>query len=213
MTITMLSAEDHLLDGPVAHRLASAGRRREGIRVEILDDEGHIAPVGSIGEVVIAGPVVMRGYWQNPEATAEAFAGDWYHTGDVGYFDEDGYLYLLDRLKDLIITGGSNVYGREVEEVLARHGGIAEVAVIGLPDPKWVEVVTAVIVPTSPDSPPAVEELKALCDTQLARFKHPRRWEFVASLPRSSYGKVLKRELRSQLEPMLPSAAQAEGPR
>lgn len=199
MTITMLAPHDHRLDSAAGlRRLASAGTRRAGIEVSLVDSDGHEVPVGEIGEVVVRGPVVMSGYWKNDAATAEAFADGWYHTGDLGRFDEEGYLYLLDRLKDLIISGGSNVYGREVEDVLLLHPDVADVAVIGVPDPKWVEVVTAVIVPRG-ERVPEVAELVAVCDAHLARFKLPRRWEFRADLPKNAYGKVLKRELRAAL--------------
>jgi acyl-CoA synthetase (AMP-forming)/AMP-acid ligase II len=195
MTISMLSPEDHVAG---SERLSSAGRARGGIEVALLAPNGDEVPTGDIGEVVVRGPVVMKGYWKDPAATEEAFAGGWYHTGDLGRFDDEGYLHLLDRLKDLIISGGSNVYGREVEDVLLLHPEVADVAVIGLPDVKWVEVVTAVIVP-KPGCQPNVEELTALCGAHLARFKLPRRWEFREQLPKNAYGKVLKRELRSML--------------
>ena len=207
MTISMLPPDDHALDveDPL-QRLSSAGRARSGIEVALVAPDGDEVPTGEIGEVVVRGPVVMKGYWKDAPATEEAFAGGWYHTGDLGRFDEDGYLYLLDRLKDLIISGGSNVYGREVEEVLLLHPDVAEVAVIGLPDAKWVEVVTAVIVP-KPGHQPSVAELVAVCEAHLARFKLPRRWVFHEQLPKNAYGKVLKRELRA----VLSSEANAHG--
>lgn len=171
----------------------------------MVDDQGAVVAVGVVGEVAVRGPVVMKGYWDDPDATASAFVDGWYRTGDVGRFDEDGYLFLLDRLKDLIITGGSNVYGREVEDVLARHDRVAEVAVVGLPDPKWVEAVTAVVVPIG-DDPLPIDEFLELCDNHLARFKRPRRWIVRESLPKNNYGKVLKRQLRQELSSEEPTS-------
>lgn len=206
MTITMLAPEDHRHADPdvEARRLTSAGRRRDGIEVEIVSEDGEVLPAGADGEVCVRGPVVMAGYWHSDEATSEAFAGGWYHTGDVGRFDEDGFLHLFDRLKDLIISGGSNIYGREVEDVLTCHPGVREAAVIGLAHPTWGETVTAVVV--ADGEPPSTDELAELCLAHLAGFKKPRRWYFVESLPKNAYGKVLKRELREQLAAIDPSA-------
>jgi len=151
--------------------------------------------VGEVGEVCVQGPAVMTGYWHRPEESAETLRNGWLHTGDLGRFDDRGYLYLLDRAKDLIITGGSNVYAVEVEAVLATHPTVRESAVIGIPDRTWGEVVVAVVV----GDPEAEAALTEHCAAALAGYKRPRRYAFVDELPRNSYGKVLKRELRDRL--------------
>jgi acyl-CoA synthetase (AMP-forming)/AMP-acid ligase II len=200
MTITMLTPEDHRLrDDPVAERrLASAGRVREDIVVAVLDENDKELGPEQIGEIAIQGDVVMQGYWNKPEATAEAFKNGWYHTGDLGTRDADGYVYLLDRKKELIISGGANIYPREVEEALLLHPGVLEVAVIGLPDRLWGESVMAVVRPR-PGANPTEEELVELCRANLAGYKKPRYFRFVADLPKSGYGKILKRELKAQI--------------
>ena len=152
----------------------------------------------SLGEVCVRGDVVMAGYLNNPEATAETLANGWLHTGDVGRFDAHGYLTLVDRSKDLIISGGSNIYPREVEEVLLRHPAIKEAAVLGEPDAQWGESVVAVLV-TQPGQIANQHELDSFCLEHIARFKRPKRYVFVEQLPRNATGKVLKRELRLQL--------------
>ncbi|HEX5586013.1 MAG TPA: long-chain fatty acid--CoA ligase [Acidimicrobiia bacterium] len=199
MTATMLPAADHAaaLAGDRPERLASAGFARPGMDVRVLDDDGRELPVGEVGEACVRGPAVMLGYWNRPEASAEALHDGWLHTGDLGRFDEHGYLYLLDRAKDLIISGGSNVYAVEVEAALADHPAVREVAVIGLPDRTWGEVVTAVVV--SDDGPDVEAALTEHCAVSLAGYKRPRRYRFVDSLPRNAYGKVLKRDLRATL--------------
>lgn len=195
MTITLLSPRDHA-EARAAHpeRLLSVGRPRKHIEVAVLGDDGEPAPPGAIGEVCIKGPVVMAGYWRNEEATAEALHGGWYHTGDLGSFDSDGFLYLKDRLKDLVITGGANVYPREVEDVILQVEGVQDVAVIGVPDRHWGESVVAVVVPEADGAVTSARIVDA-CRAQLASYKKPRRVVFVDALPRSAYGKVLKREL------------------
>jgi long-chain acyl-CoA synthetase len=142
--------------------------------------------------------MVMRGYLNNAEASAKALARGWLHTGDLGQLDAQGYLTLVDRSKDLIISGGSNIYPREIEEVLLRHPQVREAAVIGLPDADWGEIAVAVLV-CRPGAPPAEAELDALCLQQIARFKRPKRYQFVDELPKNATGKVLKRELRERL--------------
>jgi long-chain acyl-CoA synthetase len=142
----------------------------------------------------------MSGYWRDPAATADTLRGGWLHTGDVGVFDDDGFLTLKDRSKDLIISGGSNIYPREVEEVLLHHPGVGEVTVVGEPDAEWGEVVVAFVVPVAGVSL-APEELDAVCLDHLARFKRPKRYLFVDALPKNNYGKVLKTELRQRLDP------------
>jgi acyl-CoA synthetase (AMP-forming)/AMP-acid ligase II len=203
MTATVLSARDHAdaLAGDRPDRLASAGVARPGTDVRILGDDDVEVKIGEIGEVCVRGGAVMLGYWDRPEATAETLRNGWLHTGDLGRMDEHGYVYLLDRAKDLIISGGSNVYAVEVEAVLADHPDVHEVAVVGVADRTWGEVVTAVVVRhDSGGEPSALEhELMTHCATTLAGYKRPRRYVFVDTLPRNAYGKVLKRELRAEL--------------
>jgi len=203
MTATMLPAADHAaaLAGDRPERLASAGFVRPGMDVRVLDDDGKELPAGEVGEACVRGPAVMLGYWNRPEASAEALRDGWLHTGDLGRFDEHGYLFLLDRAKDLIISGGSNVYAVEVEAALADHPAVREVAVVGLPDRTWGEVVTAVVVsePAADDAPDIEAALTEHCAVTLAGYKRPRRYRFVDSLPRNAYGKVLKRDLRAAL--------------
>ena len=199
MTISMLAPSDHVLgdDPAVEQRLASAGRVRAGIEVAVLDENNRPVANGTIGEVCLRGPVVMNGYWQDPKATGEAFKGNWYHAGDLGKFDDDGYLYLLDRKKELIISGGANIYPREVEEVLLLNPDVVEVAVIGVPDRLWGESVLA-LVRTRDGSTVTEEALVELCREHLAGYKKPRFFRFVTDLPKNAYGKTLKRELRQR---------------
>ncbi|HET6949539.1 MAG TPA: AMP-binding protein [Acidimicrobiales bacterium] len=202
MTATVLSIRDHAaaLAGDRPERLASAGVARPGTDVRVLGDGDRDLAPGEVGEVCVRGGAVMLGYWSRPEATAETLRNGWLHTGDLGRMDDHGYLYLLDRAKDLIISGGSNVYAVEVEAVLADHPGVVEVAVVGLADRTWGEVVTAVVVADDGGDRDGLEaELGALCRTRLAGYKRPRRFAFVGALPRNAYGKVLKRELRAAL--------------
>ena len=199
MTISYLRQEAHVTQGdPVAEqRLASAGIPRTDVEVRIVDDDDHEVAIGEIGEIVARGSVVMAGYWDRPDATAETLRGGWLHTGDIGMMDAQGYLYLLDRKKDMIISGGNNIYPREIEEVLLKHPAIYEVAVIGVPDPLWGESVKAIITLRS-GMTVTEEEVNVLCRQHLASYKKPRTVEFVPELPKSAYGKILKRELREQ---------------
>ena len=153
-------------------------------------------PAGEIGEVVTRSDCVMAGYWDNEKATAEALRGGWLHTGDVGSMDDKGFLTLRDRSKDLIISGGSNIYPREIEEVLLRHPGVAECSVVGRPHPEWGEEVVAFVVLNSKTTKIQRRELDDLCLSSIARFKRPREYRFVEALPKNNYGKVLKTELR-----------------
>jgi long-chain acyl-CoA synthetase len=193
MTITTLSREDIAdRDHPRwLARLASAGKPYACLDVMVADANDRPLPVGETGEIICRGDVVMPGYWNNPEATAQTMRGGWLHTGDVGAFDADGYLTLKDRSKDMIISGGSNIYPREVEEVLLKHASVREVSVIGRPHPEWGEVVVAYVVG---GVRPA--ELDALCLSEIARFKRPKDYVFVDALPKNNYGKILKTELR-----------------
>jgi acyl-CoA synthetase (AMP-forming)/AMP-acid ligase II len=192
--ISLLAPEDHQPGHP---RLASAGRISFGWEVRIVDPDGRDLPFDTPGELLIRGECLFSGYWRDPEATAVAFAeGGWYRTGDIGKLTADGYLYILDRAKDMIISGGENIYPAEVEAVLARHPAVADVAVLGRPDPTWGEAVHAVIIPATETA--SAEEIIAWCRDQLAHFKCPKSVEFTRTLPRTTTGKVLKRELRAQ---------------
>lgn len=197
MMITALGKEEHRAgDDPVRQRrLASAGRETTGVRVRIVDDEDREQPPGTPGEIVVRGDLVMRGYWNQPDATAETLRGGWLHTGDVGHLDEDGYLYITDRKKDMIISGGANIYPREVEEVICAHPAVHEVAVIGVPDDHWGESVRAMVV-LRPGRPATEADIIEHCRRHLASYKKPAAVEFLPELPKNAYGKVLKRELR-----------------
>jgi long-chain acyl-CoA synthetase len=178
-------------------RMVSVGLARTGIEVAIVDDEDRPLPPGAIGEVIVRGDTVMGGYWNLPEASAAALRSGWLHTGDLGALDDRGFLTLLDRAKDLIISGGSNIYPREIEDLLLEDPDVAEAAVIGLPDPEWGESVAAVLV-AAPDHSLDLGRLESLCLDRIARFKRPKYWRVVDSLPKNSAGKVLKRELRER---------------
>jgi acyl-CoA synthetase (AMP-forming)/AMP-acid ligase II len=194
MTITYLRSAEHRPDSDV---LTSAGIARTGMEVRIADADDRVLAADEVGEIQVRGLAVMAGYWGRPEASAEALRGGWLHTGDVGRLDERGYLHVLDRLKDMIITGGSNVYAREVEDVLLRHPGVHDAAVFGTPDRLWGEAVTAVVVGT-PDAAIGAEEVHAFCREHLADYMRPKHVHVADGLPRNSYGKVLKRELRAK---------------
>ena len=199
MTISALPRGDHVLDGSelMLKRLESAGIPRTDVEVRIFDPEDREVPVGQIGEIVTRSDLVMKGYWRNPEATAETLRNGWLHTGDVGRMDENGYVFLMDRSKDMIVSGGENIYPREVEEVLARHPAVREVVVIGVPDPQWGEAIKAVVALREGISVEA-DELIAFCKEHIAGYKRPKSVDFVDELPKSNYGKLLKRELRAK---------------
>lgn len=180
-------------------KIGSVGTPLPGVEIKIFDENDNELPVGEIGEIVVRGRNVMLGYYNNPEATAEAMRNGWYHTGDMGKFDEDGYLYIVDRKKDMIIVGGINVYPSEVERVLMEHPAVAMCAVIGKPDPERGEVPIAVIVP-KPDTQPDPREIIRFVRERLANFKVPREVIFRTELPMSNTGKVLKRLLKKELE-------------
>jgi acyl-CoA synthetase (AMP-forming)/AMP-acid ligase II len=199
MTITSLPHGGHVVKGTEKQmkRLGSAGVQRTDVEVKIFDDEDNELPQGEIGEIVTRSDLVMRGYWHNPEATAETLRNGWLHTGDVGYMDEDGYLFMMDRSKDMIISGGENIYPREIEEVICKHPAIREVAVIGVPDPKWGEAVKAVV-SLVPGKAITAPELLLFCTKHIAKYKVPKSVDFVDELPKSNYGKILKREIRTK---------------
>jgi long-chain acyl-CoA synthetase len=176
--------------------LGSAGWPQSVVRLRIAGAQDEELPAGQAGEILVRGDSVMRGYWRNDEASAAALRGGWLHTGDVGDVDARGLLTLRDRSKDVIISGGSNIYPREVEEVLLRHPGVADCSVIGVPDAEWGESVLAFVVPRAPGAADPAE-LDRLCLGSIARFKRPKAYRLVGALPRSNYGKVLKTELRA----------------
>lgn len=182
-----------------ARRLASVGRAQSVVEVRVVDGQGRDRPAGEVGEVVVRGASVMQGYLDNPEANAKSLRDGWLWTGDLGRLDEQGYLTLQDRAKDLVISGGTNIYPREVEEALLTHAAVQEVAVVGAPDPEWGEIVVAFVVAAEGAAPdPAA--LDAACSAEIARFKKPKRYVFVEELPKNNYGKVLKTELRAALQ-------------
>jgi fatty-acyl-CoA synthase len=192
MTITGLRRADHEAGDDAI--LGSVGYPRSGMEVAVLRADGCPAPPGEIGEIACRGDAVMSGYWNNPDATRATLKGGWLYTGDMGSFDARGFLTLRDRSKDVVISGGTNIYPREVEEVLLEHPSVSEACVVGAPDAEWGEVVVAFIVGTADPA-----ELDGYLLQRIARFKRPKRYEFVDELPKNSYGKVLKRELRATL--------------
>ena len=199
MFCTFFSAEEHVeaLEQGKTHRLKSAGRPTLLTRIAIMDDDGHLLPHNERGEIVVRGNLVMPGYYQNPQATAEIRQHGWHHTGDVGYLDEDGFLYIVDRKKDMIITGGFNVYSTEVEQVILSHPDVQDCVVIGIPDEKWGEAVKAII-ERKPGGQVTPEELISLCKAKIGSVKAPKSIEIWDHLPRSAVGKVLKRTVRDQ---------------
>lgn len=198
ITISGLRASEHprLIEAG-DKRIGSAGTIRTDVEVRCVDEFGHELAPGQIGEITVRGEIVMLGYWNNPAATADAIRDGWLHTGDIGLIDEGGYLFLLDRSKDLIITGGNNVYPREVEEVIIQHPAVANVVVLGVPDDYWGEAVHAVVILEAGASVSA-EEIISHCGRHLAGYKKPKGVDFVGEFPVSGYGKVLKRELRER---------------
>ena len=194
--IVALPPEDHATE--YGARLASVGRPLPGVELRILDPAGQPLPAGEIGEIATRSPANMTGYYNLPKATAETIDGEgWLHTGDAGYLDADGYLFLKDRIKDLIISGGENVYPAEVENAIYGHPDVAEVAVIGVPDAKWGESVKAIVV-ARPGTNPEAAGIIAWTRTRIAAYKTPKSVEFVAALPRNASGKILRRELRER---------------
>lgn len=199
MFFTVLDQEDHqkILADPSSPLVGSAGRVLPGVQLRIVDDADQDIPAGEPGEVLARAPQMMSGYWNRPEATAQALARGWLHTGDIGYLDSAGYLFIVDRKKDMIVTGGSNVYAREVEEVLAAIPGVKEAAVIGLPHRVWGEAVTAVLVAAGADQDS--DAVLQACRERLPGYRVPKQVHWVGELPRNTYGKVLKRHLRERL--------------
>ena len=199
-TISILTPEEHVeaIRDPVkAHRLASCGRPPVFTQVAIIDDDGNPLSVGERGEIGVRGPIVHAGYFNNPEATAQSRANGWHRTGDVGFFDADGYLYIVDRKKDMIISGGLNVYPGEIEQVIWAHPAVQDCAVIGVPDEKWGEAVKAVI-ELKPGATLDPKEVLSMCREKLGGYRTPKSVEVWPELPRSAVGKVLKREIRAR---------------
>ncbi|MDN5751301.1 MAG: AMP-binding protein, partial [Pseudonocardia sp.] len=190
---TLLLPDDHK-----GATIRSGGRAAPHSEIQVIDAEGLPVPAGAVGEVCVRGGHVMLGYWNKPEETADVLVDGWYRTGDLGYLDEEGFLFLVDRLKDMIVTGGENVYSAEVESALSKHPAVAQSAVIGIPNDRWGETVHAVIV-LKDGAGATVEELQGFCREHIAGYKAPRSIEFAAELPISGAGKILKRELRKAL--------------
>jgi fatty-acyl-CoA synthase len=200
MMISMMAPRDHFnADGSVARqRLSSAGRPAPLMQVATMDADGRLLPRGETGEIVVRGSLVMMGYYQDAAATAEAGRFGWHHTGDIGRIDEDGFLYIVDRAKDMIISGGFNVYSVEVEQALLQHPDVQDCAVIGLPDPKWGETVVAVLqLHAGRSADPA--QIQAFVKARIGSVKAPKRVETWSDLPRSKVGKVLKKDIRAEL--------------
>ena len=200
MMVSMMSPRDHFhANGELAReRLASAGRPGPLVQVGIMDAEGRLLPTGETGEIVVRGSLVMMGYYKNPEATAEAGLHGWHHTGDIGRLSEDGYLFIVDRAKDMIISGGFNVYSAEVEQALLQHPAIQDSAVVGLPDEKWGERVVAVL-QLAPGQSLSPEDAQAFVKARLGSVKAPKQVEVWPELPRSKVGKVMKKDVRATL--------------
>ncbi|HSP39735.1 MAG TPA: long-chain-fatty-acid--CoA ligase [Frankiaceae bacterium] len=196
---TEMSPVTCVLDGADALRkIGSVGKPVPTVAVRIVDEEMNDVPDGAVGEIVYRGPSLMEGYWDNPAATAEAFADGWFHSGDLVRRDDEGFIYVVDRKKDMIISGGENIYCAEVESVLASHPKVQEVSLIGTPHPRWVETPLAVITPADPNDPPTLDDLNAWCRDRLASYKKPTAIEIVEALPRNASGKVLKGDLREK---------------
>lgn len=212
MMISMLPPREHFhADGAIAReRLSSAGRPGPLVQVATMDTAGTLLPQGQTGEIVVRGSLVMLGYYRDPEATRAAGAHGWHHTGDIGYLDEQGYLFIVDRAKDMIISGGFNVYSVEVEQALLQHPEVHECAVVGLPDDAWGERVVAVIQPQA-GAEPDVEQLKGFVKSLVGSIKTPKQIFVWPDLPRSKVGKVLKREIRSTLLHEMNEGIQTEG--
>src|SRR5262249_17722737 len=198
MVITVMRKSEH--DVNDLRRLASCGRPVPWVHVELLDSNNRTVPEGEPGEICVRGPLVMDGYRDNPELTAQAFSGGWLHTGDVAVRDPGGFLRIIDRTKDMIITGGFNVYPREIEDILSEHPAVSQSAVIGVPDPRWGEAIKALVV-LRPGSSASAEELIALVAQRKGAFQAPKTLEFVESIPQTAVGKPDKKALRAQFGP------------
>jgi acyl-CoA synthetase (AMP-forming)/AMP-acid ligase II len=207
LALTFLTADDHraaLNDKP--QLLRSCGRAVFGTEIRIVDEDGNTLPTGEIGEIVASGPQLMKGYWKRDDATAKTIVDGWLHTGDAGRMDAEGYVYIQDRVKDMIISGGENIYPAELENVLMSHPAIQDAAVIGVSDEQWGEVPLAVLVSTGQQELTA-EDLVAFCRDKLAGYKIPRQLAYVEALPRNPTGKILKKDLREQFRDRIKNTA------
>ena len=194
--VTMLMHEDHDVDGPKKHLLRSCGKPSMGIELKIVNEQGKTLPANEVGEIIIRSKQVMKGYWNMPEETAKSIRNGWFYTGDAGYTDKDGYVYIHDRVKDMIVSGGENVYPAEVENALMKHPAVADVAVIGIPDERWGEVPLAIVV-RKPGVEVTEDDIVAFGRSQLAGFKTPKQVAWADALPRNPSGKILKKDLRA----------------
>ncbi len=199
MTISYLSHQDHVLTGSPEQmkRLGSAGFARTDVEVKVFDGDDNELPPLKMGEIVTRSDLVMKGYWRNPEATSETLRGGWLHTGDMGYIDEQGYVFIMDRSKDMIISGGENIYPREIEEVIIQHPAVREVAVIGVPDEEWGEAIKAVVAVASGQEA-TEDDLIEFCREHIASYKKPKSVDFVDELPKNNNGKIVKKDLRAK---------------
>lgn len=199
--VTLLPKEDHVVDGPEdkVRRLGSCGKALSGCEVRVVNEAGKDVVPGEVGEIIVRGDSVTQGYWKLPEETARTIKQGWFYSGDLATADEEGYIYIIDRKKELIISGGENISPKEVEGVIYRHPSVFEVAVIGVPDEKWGEAVKAIVVLR--DGKPVTEaELIAFCRQNLARFKVPKSVVFTDSLPKTTSGKISRKELKDRYQ-------------
>jgi acyl-CoA synthetase (AMP-forming)/AMP-acid ligase II len=198
MMISTMAPQQHADGSLASERFSSAGRPTPLVHVAIMDDDGNVLPTGERGEIVVRSSLVMAGYYKNPSATEDAGRFGWHHTGDIGYLDADNYLFIVDRAKDMIITGGFNVYSAEVEQALMEHPAIQDCAIIGLPDDKWGERVTAVV-QLRPGYSVTEDEVRAFVKARIGSIKAPKQVDVWPDLPRSRVGKVLKNEVKAHL--------------
>jgi long-chain acyl-CoA synthetase len=195
--ISMLAVEDHFMEGDKSKYLSSAGKPSICSRVKIVNDNGKILKPGEIGEICARGEHIMKGYWKNPKLTAEVLKGGWYHTGDMGYIDEDGYIFMTDRKADMIISGGENVYPKEVEDIIYQHSAVRECTVVSAPDAKWGEVVQAVVV-LKPGLQTTEDEIIGHCKKKLAGYKCPKAVAFWSDIPKTIVGKIVKKDVKKK---------------
>jgi acyl-CoA synthetase (AMP-forming)/AMP-acid ligase II len=197
--VMYLSPEDHILSGPehVVARLGSCGRPALGVEVRVVNERDHLVKPGEVGEIIVRGDSIMKGYLRQSKATAEALRGGWLRTGDLATVDEEGYVFIVDRKSDMIISGGFNIYPKEIEEVIYQYPGVSEVAVIGVPDDLWGESAKAIVVPKEGASL-TEEGIIEFCRQHLASYKKPKSVDFIKELPKNNNGKILKRELKAR---------------